>query len=80
MLLYPACECVCACVRVFTIEKDQEDTGIRELLSAEQVDVLHAQVEGQFDDGPVLHVCGDVCHQGQVLHQATSLEDKQTQR
>lgn len=57
----------------FTVEENQEDARIGELLPTQQVHVLHAEVEGQFDDGPVLHVCGDVGHQSQVLHQTTGL-------
>ena len=64
---------MCNCVRAVTIEEDQEDTWVGELLSTQQVDILHSQVEGQLDDGAVLHVCGDVGHQGQVLHQTTCL-------
>lgn len=57
----------------FTIEEDEEDAGVGELLSTQQVDVLHTQVEGQLDDGTVFHVCGDVRHQSQVLHQPAGL-------
>lgn len=56
-----------------TVEEDQEDEGVGELLATQQVDVLHTQVHGQLDDGPVLHVRSDVGHQGQVLHQAARL-------
>lgn len=68
--------CVCVCV---TVEEDEEDAGVGELLSTQQVDVLHAQVEGQFDDGAVLHVGGDVSHQSQVLDQTAGLHKIQTQ-
>lgn len=48
--------------RRFTIEEDEEDTRIGELLSAQQVDVFYPEVKGQFDDRTVLHVGGDVGH------------------
>lgn len=60
--------------RCSTIEEDQKDARVGELLSAQKVDVFHPQVEGQFDDRTVLHVGGDVCHQSQVLHQTTRLK------
>lgn len=56
-----------------TVEEDEEDAGVGELLSAEQVDVLHTEVERQFDDGAVLHVGGDVSHQSQVLDETACL-------
>lgn len=58
----------------FTIEEDEEDARVGELLSTQQVDVLYSQVKGQFDDRTVLHVGGDVGHQSQVLHQTTGLQ------
>lgn len=60
-------------LRCCTIEEDEKDAWVGELLAAQQVDVFHAQVEGQLDDGAVLHVGGDVRHQSQVLHQAACL-------
>lgn len=60
--------------RSFTIEEDKEDARVGELLSTQQVHVLHPEVESQFDDWSVLHVGGDVGHQGQVLHQTTGLQ------
>lgn len=66
--------------RSFTIEEDEEDARVRELLSTQQVDVLHSQVEGQFDDRTVLHVGGDVRHQSQVLHQTARLQTKTMRR
>lgn len=62
-----------------TVEEDDEDAGVGELLATQQVDVLNPQVHGQLDDGPFLHVRGDVGHQGQVLHQATRLTTTHTQ-
>lgn len=62
--------------RGFTIEEDEEDAWVGELLSTQQVDVFYSQIEGQFDDRTVLHVGGDVGHQSQVLHQTTSLQTK----
>lgn len=62
--------------RSFTIEEDEEDARVGELLSTQQVDVFYSQVEGQFDDRTVLHVGGDVGHQSQVLHQTTGLQTK----
>ncbi len=62
----------------FTIEEDEEDARVGELLSAQQVDVFHSQVEGQFDDRTVLHVGGDVGHQSQVLHQTAGLQTRTT--
>lgn len=62
--------------RSLTIEEDQEDAWVGELLSTQQVDVFNSQVEGQFDDWTVLHVGGDVGHQSQVLHQTTGLRNK----
>lgn len=47
-----------------TVEEDKEDAGVGKLLATQQVDVLHTQVHGQLDDGALLHVCGDVGHQG----------------
>lgn len=58
---------------VFTVEEDDEDARVGQFLSTQQVDVLHPEVEGQFDDGTILHVSSDVGHQGQVLHQTTGL-------
>ena len=55
--------CVCIC-SVVTVEEDDEDAGVGELLSTQQVDVLHTEVKGQLHNGAVLHVCGDVGHQG----------------
>lgn len=77
------CVCVDVCgftiATVFvTIEEDKEDAGVGELLSTQQIDVLHAKVEGQFDDGAILHVSGDVSHQSQVLDQTTGLHNAQT--
>lgn len=66
--------------RSFTVEENEEDARVGELLSAQQVDVLHAEVEGQFDDGPVLHVCGDVCHQSQVLDQTAGLPNHRSKQ
>lgn len=60
-------------LRCCTIEEDEKDARVGELLAAQQVDVFHPQVEGQLDDGAVLHVSGDVCHQSQVLHQTACL-------
>jgi len=60
--------------RCFTVEEDEEDARVGELLSTQQVDVLDTEVKGQFDDGAVLHVGGDVRHQSQVLHQTTGLQ------
>lgn len=62
--------------RRFTIEEDEEDARIGELLSAQQVDVFYPEVKGQFDDRTVLHVGGDVGHQSQVLHQTARLQTK----
>lgn len=62
--------------RSFTIEKDEEDARVGELLSTQQVDVFNPQVEGQFDDWTILHVSGDMCHQSQVLHQTTGLQNQ----
>lgn len=62
--------------RVFTIEEDEEDAWVGELLSAQEVHVFYPQVEGQFDDRTVLHVGSDVRHQSQVLHQTTRLQNK----
>lgn len=59
--------------RSLTVEEDQEDTRVEELFAAQQVDVFYTEVKGQFDDGAILHVGGDVCHQSQVLHQTTGL-------
>lgn len=64
--------------RCCTIEEDEEDAWVGELLSAQKVDVFYPQVEGQFDDRTVLHVGGDVRHQSQVLHQTTRLQNKTT--
>lgn len=58
----------------FTVEEDNEDARVGELLSAKQVDIFYPKVERQFDDRAVLHVCGDVRHQCQVLHQTTGLK------
>jgi hypothetical protein len=38
------------------------------------VDVDDARVVDKADQGVLVHFGGDVCHQGQVLHQTTSLE------
>lgn len=48
--------------RSFTVEEDEEDTRVGELLSTQQVDVFNPEVESQFDDWTVLHVSGDVSH------------------
>lgn len=61
-----------------TIEEDEEDRGVGQLLSTQKVDVLHSQVKCQLDDGAVLHVSGDVGHQSQILHQTTSLDNNYT--
>lgn len=62
--------------RGFTVEEDEEDTRVGQLLSTQQVDVLDAEVESQLDDRPVLHVCCDVRHESQVLHQTAGLRSK----
>lgn len=59
-----------------TIQEDKEDSGVGEFLSTQQIDVLHAQVKGQLNNGSILHVGGDVCHQSQIFHQTTSLNHK----
>lgn len=66
--------------RCCTIEEDEEDAWVGELLSAQKVDVLYPQVEGQFDDRTVLHVGGDVRHQSQVLHQTARLQNQTMHR
>lgn len=60
----------------FTIEEDEEDAWVGQLLSTQQVDVFYSQVEGQLDNRTVLHVGGDVGHQSQVLHQTTGLQTR----
>lgn len=71
---------VCLFIRLywwcFTIEEDNKDAWVGELLSAQKVNVFYPQVKGQFDDGTILHVSGDVCHQSQVLHQTARLQIK----
>lgn len=58
----------------FTIEEDKKDAWVGELFATEQVDVFHSEIKSQFDDGPILHVSGDVRHQSQVLHQTAGLQ------
>lgn len=80
MLILPVLVVFCftAASVCVTVEKDEEDARVGELLSAQEVDVLHPEVERQFDDRTVLHVGGDVSHQSQVLHQTTRLQNKAT--
>ncbi len=61
-----------------TVEEDEEDSGVGQLLSTQKVDVLHSQVEGQLDDGAILHVSSDVGHQSQIFYQTTSLDNNHT--
>lgn len=46
----------------FTIEKDEEDARVGELLSTQQVDIFYTQIEDQFDDRAIFHVSGNVGH------------------
>lgn len=68
----------CLCRMAFTVEENEKDTGVGQLLSTQQVNVLNAQVEGQLDNGCIFHVSSDVSHQGQVFHQPTGLDAEPT--
>ena len=61
-----------------TIEEDEVDERRGDLLSAQKVEVLHAEVERESDDRVGRQVRGDVRHQREVLHEAARL--RRTQR
>jgi hypothetical protein len=56
-----------------TVQEDQVPPAGVQVVGAEEVQVLHAQIEAEPPDGGLLVVGGDVGGQSQVLDQATRL-------
>ena len=56
-----------------SVEEHQMVLGIGQLLARQQVDVLHAQVDGEAHDGRLLVIRRDVCHQCEVFHETAGL-------
>ena len=55
------------------INSAQQEAPVMQLRASDEEGRFHPQHVGQLGQGGLLIVCCHVCHEGQVLHQATAL-------